>query len=165
MNNKCRQCGAKMQSRRENRKYDCGLDNVTLVGVRVYHCAHCGEEEIEIPAVLDLHRVMAFMIAEKSVKLTPKEIRYLRTYLGLSGAEFARRMGVSSEAVSKWERVDKPLGMKTATERLLRLMVLHERSTDTYSLDRLAETAVRPPKSLTIRAKSARKGWHTDVTA
>jgi len=161
MSNKCRQCGTKMGSRRENRKYECGLDNVTLLDVRVFHCPNCGEEELEVPAVLELHRAIAFAVAEKPAKLTPREIRYLRTYLGLSGAEFARRMGVSSEAVSKWERVDRPLGMKTSAERLLRLMVLHGKPADTFRLEQLEETAVQPPKSLVIRAKNARKGWRT----
>jgi DNA-binding transcriptional regulator YiaG len=37
------------------------------------------------------------------VPLRPQEIRFLRKYLGYSGADFARVIGVSPETLSRWE--------------------------------------------------------------
>jgi DNA-binding transcriptional regulator YiaG len=38
------------------------------------------------------------------VMLSPKDIRDLRIALGLTGPEFAERVGVTEDAVWKWER-------------------------------------------------------------
>ena len=92
METKCLQCGHAMTTRRENVRYDAsGLPGVTLVGVEVSRCAHCGEHEVAIPHIADLHRVLAHAVVRKSSRLTPAEIRFLRRSLGWSGQDFADR--------------------------------------------------------------------------
>jgi DNA-binding transcriptional regulator YiaG len=55
-----------------------------------------------------LHTTLAQAVATKKERLTPKEIRFLRTYLGYSSADFARKLGISLPTVSRWEREGKP---------------------------------------------------------
>ena len=112
-----------MTTHRENVRYDAsGLPDVTLVGVDVGRCAHCGEHEVAIPHIADLHRVMAHAVVRKPNHLTPAEIRFLRRTLGWSGRDFADHMGATAETVSRWENGRTPVG--TQADRLLRLMVL-----------------------------------------
>lgn len=119
---KCLQCGTEMTARRENHRYTAsGLPNVTLVDVEVRRCARCGEYEVAIPAVADLHRVMALHVGKKREQLTPEEIRFLRKCMGWSGVDFARKMGVTPETVSRWERGR--LRMSAPAEALLRIWV------------------------------------------
>ena len=163
-NSKCLRCGTEMRVRRENKKYDAsGLDNVTLVNVAVWHCPECGEEEVAIPRIEELHRTLSGTIAMKKERLTPREVRFLRSYLGLSGVDFARRMGVSKEAASRWERVDKPLRMKTATERFLRLMVLHEGRGEHYAIAELDRTATEASGEARLKLTPGKAGWRSEV--
>jgi putative zinc finger/helix-turn-helix YgiT family protein len=103
---------------------DCGLSKVYLKGITIYHCTNsdCGEEEIIIPNMEELHQRLAEKVASAPMKLRPEEIRFLRTHLGFSGAEFAKSFGVSAETVSRWEKGS--VNMKEASERLLRVLVL-----------------------------------------
>lgn len=156
MNNKCGVCGTKMKDSREAVPYECGLDGIVLENVSVYRCPSCGEREIEVPNTLQLHRAIALALARKAERLAPREIRFLRKYLGLSSTEFADKVGVRKSTVSRWERVDEPTPMGGQTERLLRVLVMSERPVDSYSLD---EIAVKDPKTMQMRFASERSGW------
>jgi len=112
-----------MKSRRQNYKYaESGLTNVTLTGVEVRHCPQCGYDEVVIPRMAQLHRILAEAVARKPGRLIPEEVRFLRQFLGWSGVEFARAFGVAPETVSRWEHgAGTP---STAAEKLLRLLAL-----------------------------------------
>lgn len=160
----CLQCGAAMRTAPENVKYDaCGLPNVTLVGVEVSRCPSCGEYEIAIPRIEELHQVIATAIIEKPQRLTPPEIRYLRKYLGLSGVDFAARMGVDPATVSRWERESSKQRMSVLAERLLRLMVAHERPAAEYPAAKLARVAMGKPAGVRLRVKGDRGAWHAEA--
>lgn len=124
--NKCIMCGSKMTKLSESLYHytDCGLSKVFLKGITVHHCTNrgCGEEEVTIPNMEELHQLLAEKVATAPTKLLPEEIRFLRTHLGFSGAEFAKSFGVSAETVSRWEKGT--VNMKEASERLLRVLVL-----------------------------------------
>lgn len=155
---KCLSCGATMKSRRENFKYDaCGLPYVTLVGVEVSRCSKCGEFEVAVPRSEDLHRVIATSVARKRGRLQAAEVRFLRKWLGWSGADFAERMGVSPETVSRWETGAQQMG--ATADRLLRLMVASREPERDYSLDLLKgiDVAERRPFRLGLKPRSG--GW------
>ena len=100
----CPDCNQPMTSAHENYGYAAsGLPYVTLVGVEVRRCAACGEHEVVIPKIEQLHRTIAMAVVEKRSRLTAAEIRFLRKYLGWSGVDVARHMGVTAESVSRWE--------------------------------------------------------------
>jgi putative zinc finger/helix-turn-helix YgiT family protein len=156
-----------MRVRQETRRSYAGLEDVIVEGVEVAHCPNCGEEEVSYGNVEQLHRLLALQLAEKEEALTPREVRFLRTYLGLSGTHLARRMGVTKETVSRWERVDQPLPMRGTAERLLRLMVVYERPVSEYPLERLEKAATRSAAPLEVRLKPTKKapGWRVERLA
>lgn len=158
---KCMQCGSAMKTARENFLYgESGLP-VTLLGVEVSRCRKCGDLEVAIPRIEELHGAIAMEVIGKRARLTPREIRFLRKYLRWSGADLARRIGVSAGAVSRWENGREPMG--PVADRLLRLMVAHTKSGTDYSVDRLADVAEEAAVPLHLGMQANAKGWHAEA--
>ena len=85
-------------------RYDeSGLDYVILKGLRA-QTDDAGETVVNIPRINLLHRVLSHVVASKPSGLLPKEIRFLRTEMGLTQAELARRVGKDAQTVGRWER-------------------------------------------------------------
>jgi putative zinc finger/helix-turn-helix YgiT family protein len=159
----CLVCGAQMQTQRENFRYEaCGLPRVTLGGVEVSRCPQCGEYEVAIPQLEDLHQTIAHAVIRKTSRLDPAEIRYLRQYLGWSGVAFADHMGTTRETTSRWETGAVPIG--PVADRLLRLMVVVRDGASDYSLDLLPTISKEMP-SHAVRLGLTRddEGWHAKV--
>lgn len=125
----CIRCGAKMEEREGQVSYDA-LPGTVLLGVTIAECPECGETETAIPEMAGLNRKLAQLLVEQDTRLTPDEIKFLRKYLGLSGEDLARRMGVSPETVSRWENGHR--NMSESNERLLRLIAAHESPVEDY---------------------------------
>jgi putative zinc finger/helix-turn-helix YgiT family protein len=156
----CTVCGGQMKTRRENYRYDAsGLPYITLKGVEVSRCAKCGETEVAIPAIEQLHRAIAGALIRKRARLVPAEIKFLRKSLGWSGTDFADRVGATPETVSRWEHGKMPMGL--AAERLLRLMVATESPVADYTVDVLAQVAAddRKPQAVHLGLSHQRAGW------
>lgn len=149
-----------MKNTRETVTYECGLDGVSLADITVSRCPNCGEREIEVPRTEQLHREIALTLARKPERLGPKELRFLRKYLGLSSTQFASKVGVDKATVSRWERTDEPTAMGGQTERLLRVLVMSEKPVDSYALDQLA---VKSPRARKMRFAPERSGWRPRV--
>lgn len=161
---KCDACGAQMKSGRENYRYTaCGLETVTLMNVEVRRCAECGEYEVDIPRVEELHRLIAQEVASKVARLTPEEIRFLRKHLGFSGVDFAAVLDVTPETVSRWENGKKQ--MSPVSERALRLMAFVRNPMAEYPLEKLAEVAQGEAVPLRMKLRESRAHWKADATA
>jgi putative zinc finger/helix-turn-helix YgiT family protein len=82
---------------------ECGLENVFL-----YHLSFIkdekGEDIVYIPKINQLHKMIAKAILFKTGKITPAEIRFLRTEMGLKQSEFSEILGKEAQAVGRWER-------------------------------------------------------------
>jgi len=165
MSKKCRNCGkAEMAARMETYLYkESGLPNVVLVGVEVRRCPACGHHELVLPRVTDLHRTIAYALIHKHSRLSGPEVRYLRKYLGWSGADFARHVGVDPSTVSNWENDKDPIG--SASDRLLRLMVAHRAPVDDYSLEELTKIENEQTPPLEVRVAPKARGWEHVVAA
>ncbi len=159
----CLVCGAQTRIQRENFLYDaCGLPYITLVGVEVRRCPQCGEYEVAIPHIEDLHKAIAHALIRKTSRLTPAEIRYLRKHLGWSGVDFAKHMGTAPETVSRWESGADPIGPQA--DRLLRLMVVTKDPVSDYSLDLLTTITTRKtPPAVRLGLKMDAEGWHAEA--
>lgn len=154
----CLQCAGKMKTQKENYSYrECGLSGITLIGVAVSRCKECGEFEVAIPKIEELHRIIALSVIRKPARLSPKEIRFLRTYLGWSGVDFADYMGVKPETVSRWEKGDQLIGMPT--DRLLRLMIATKQPRKDYSLEILKTVEPKPSSQTRIQMKIYDGRW------
>ena len=113
---RCTECGAAQRETRQTVKYpESGLDNVQLANVPVWVCEN-GHEELEIPAITQLHDLLTHLIIRKPARLTGREIRFLRRRAELSAQEFACRIGISPQHLSRLEN-DK--GKKTRPLDLL----------------------------------------------
>jgi len=156
---KCVECGSRMRVHRELVPFEkpIGLPGVRLL-TQVRRCPHCGAHEVVIPDLDGLHRAIARAIINKSPRLAPEEIRFLRKILGWSGADFAAYMGASVETVSRWENGAMPMGPQA--DRLLRLMVLtRDPVADYRRLDLLKTVARARPASVRVIASVGSKGW------
>lgn len=157
---KCPECGEAMKARTESRRGYAGLKDLTIDGVEVRHCDSCGETEVVYNNIEGMNQAIALGLAKKKPALVPEEIRFLRTYLGLSTEDLARRMGVTRDSVTRWERVaDKPVSMGSTAERLLRLMAVHESPVSDYPLEQLDEVASTTAAPVRLRVHGGRKGW------
>lgn len=129
-----------MKTGRENVKYDeAGLPGVTLVNVEVSRCAECGEYEVAIPRIAELHAVLARGIAKKPGRLDGNEVRFLRKFLGFSAGEFAKIIDVHPSTMSRWETGKEPIGK--VSDRLLRALVIIGERVKDYPIRELAEVA------------------------
>lgn len=133
----CDDCGGPARTERNAvRRYAIGgLPHVELHGVEVTNCPSCGAEEVAIPRIGELHRVLAEAFVKQPRMLAPVEIRFLRKHIGLSTADFAQRMGVARETVSRWETGAN--SMSATADRLLRLIVVSHEPTQSYAVDDL----------------------------
>jgi putative zinc finger/helix-turn-helix YgiT family protein len=159
MKKKCRTCKrGEMTVQKETHLYtECGLPNVVLSGVDVRRCKECGAFELVLPNVAELHRVIAHDVIKKPAFLSGAEVRFLRTYLGWTGADFAEHIGVDPSTVSKWENDKDPIGMQS--DRALRLMVLHRAPVADYSLDELKKIESRRAPARVMKLRSKNHGW------
>jgi putative zinc finger/helix-turn-helix YgiT family protein len=159
MSKKCRNCGKdEMTARAETYLYaESGLPNVVLVGVEVRRCPSCGHHELVLPRVTELHRTIAHAVIHKPTRLSGAEVRYLRKYLGWSGADFAGHVGVDPSTVSNWETDKDPIG--TSSDRLLRLMVVHGAPVQEYSLDELVKIEDKRTPPIEVRVAPKGHGW------
>jgi putative zinc finger/helix-turn-helix YgiT family protein len=138
-----------MNSTRGLHRYtESGLPNVTLANVEIRTCDACGEREVVIPKMEELHRLIARAIAELPTQLTGEQVRFLRTWLGYSATDFAIVMGVRPETVSRWEHGTYQI--PATAERLLRLMVANQEPVQKYPIDLFKA----PPKTVTGKAEA-----------
>lgn len=138
---------------------ESGLRDVTLIGVKVRRCDTCRDEEVTIPRMKDLHRAIARALAVKTSLLTGGEIRFLRKHLGLSGVDFAAKLRVAPETVSRWERDHQEMGW--SYEILLRFAVLvglRELDYDLKAFDAV-EQKREPAK---VRVISEERSWRPE---
>ncbi len=103
-------------------RYDeCGLDNVILVGLEA--CADDdGEAVVTIRNINVLHRSIVEAIARKPSGITARELRFLRTELGLTQAELAKSIGKDVQTIGRWERGENPLDAPAST--VIRMLAL-----------------------------------------
>ena len=119
---KCYECGQKMIGRKENYQYtEAGLKSVTLTNVLVFHCT-CGNIVAELPAVGQLHHLIAFDLLRKESILSGEEARFLRKWIGYSATQLAETTGYSKTIISRWENGRQDIGKEP--DRLLRLVVI-----------------------------------------
>lgn len=85
-------------------RYDeCGLDNVVIHNMRVI-VDDAGEETYCIPNITSLHKVIAAALINRRHGLLPKELRFLRTELGMTQAELGQLVKKDHQTIGRWER-------------------------------------------------------------
>lgn len=87
---------------------ECGLDNVIIHGMKVI-VDDAGDEVYGIPNIVGLHKVIAHCIIARSHGISPKELRFLRTEMGMTQAELAQIVKKDHQTIGRWERGDCPI--------------------------------------------------------
>lgn len=151
--------------RHENHRYvESGLPTVTLENVEVSYCPACGERILSIPRMAELHKMLAFAVASQRQRLSPAEVKFLRKYLGWSGASFAKVMGTAPATVSRWENGKQAMGV--VAEHLLRALVFRERPVEEYPSENLADLALEDGDPVRLAMRVGRDGeWHVQKAA
>lgn len=98
---------------------ECGLDNVVIHGMTVLQ-DDAGEEVYSIPNIKGLHKLIAHCIVKHSRGISPKELRFLRTEMGLTQNELGEIVKKDHQTVGRWERGEVPID-ETA-EMIVRLL-------------------------------------------
>lgn len=87
---------------------ECGLDNVVIRGMQM-PVDDAGEEVYTIRNILGLHRTIAHSIITSGHGMLPKELRFLRTEIGLTQSELAQTVQKDHQTVGRWERGEVPI--------------------------------------------------------
>jgi len=150
---KCPNCEkAELAEIRENYRYqECGLSNITLVGIVVRKCPACGNAMPRITNIEGLHDSIAHALINKSERLMAQEIVFLRKYLGWSGADFAKNMHCDRSQISKWEHGK--VEMSKPYELLLREMVASGKKIEDYQRHEAAKKKTFKPRSILLHLK------------
>jgi DNA-binding transcriptional regulator YiaG len=97
---------------------ECGLDNVIIYGVAKTR-DDAGEEVVCIPNVNGLHHAIAGAIVERDALMSGRELRFLRSEMGMTQAELAAMIHREPLTVSRWERGETDI--EPNAETLIRL--------------------------------------------
>ena len=101
---------------------ESGLDNVLIEGADL-HDDDAGEECITIPNVGALHKAITLgIVHRRPLGMTGRELRFIRTEMGMTQAELAAMVHREPLAVSRWERGESPLDSNA--EALIRLYAM-----------------------------------------
>lgn len=97
---------------------ECGLDNVVIEGASLVK-DQADDETIIIPAIGALHKVIAEGIVTQPSKMNGKELRFLRSEMGMTQEMLAELLKVTVLTIGRWERGESPI--KDTAEMLVRL--------------------------------------------
>lgn len=126
-------------TRLDYRYEECGLDNVILVGLQT-----CEDDEgaavVTIHHINVLHRAIVQSIATKQSGITGREVRFIRTELGLTQAEMAARISKDAQTIARWEKGKTPVDPTADT--VIRMLALEHVDGAMPSIKELASWAV-----------------------
>lgn len=140
---KCIDCGERMKEHKENARFDEGGIDVVLQSVSVWRCPACGGSETAIPQFEGLHQFIASELMKQKGRLRPKEVKFLRKFLGYSKEDFAKKFHVDKATVAHWESPNTKRPISTAYELLLRTMVKLGDTMKEYPLEDIATEDAR----------------------
>lgn len=93
---------------------ECGLDTVWIGGIQML-TDDDGDEVLTIHNINGLHRVIAEGIIGRDGAMDGKELRFLRTEMGLTQAELGKILQKEALTVGRWERGETPLDPNAET--------------------------------------------------
>ena len=82
---------------------ECGLENVFIEGVE-YSTDEEGNRIIMYPPINGVHKAIADEIVNTPGLLGGREIRFLRTEMGMTQADLARFLHRNGQSVARWEK-------------------------------------------------------------
>jgi DNA-binding transcriptional regulator YiaG len=120
---------------------ECGLDNVMVFGMMP--CVDDdGDQVVTILNIADLHRLIAKEIVSHEAGISGKELRFLRTEMGMTQAELAKIVHHDAQSVARWEKGEHPIGSNA--EAVIRLLAIQRLGlqTEPGSIEELSQRCV-----------------------
>jgi len=114
----------------EYRYTECGLDNVIIAGVS-FMADDSGDAVIRIPNVNGLHRAIALGIVMRKAMMNGRDMRFLRSEMGMTQAELAAMIHREPLTISRWERAETEIDANAET--LIRLHAIERLGLDVES--------------------------------
>lgn len=102
---------------------ECGLDNVYINGLQ-FQRDDAGDEIITIPAINELHSLIATGIVTHEHGISGQELRYLRSEMGLTQSELAQFVHQDKQTIGRWERGEYAIDSKA--EALIRRIAIEK---------------------------------------
>ena len=102
---------------------ESGLSNVYIAGIAI-GVDEDGDEVLRIPAINELHRVIATGIVGHAKGISGAELRFLRTEMGLTQAELAATVHRDKQSIGRWERGE--IGIDGPAEALVRRLAIEK---------------------------------------
>ena len=132
---------------------ECGLDNVFVEGVDIIRDED-GEEVVCIPAIGALHKAIAKGILKQEGALSGKELRFLRTEMGMTQAELGRLLHRDAQSIARWEKGEVPIdgNADTVVRRLAAEKLDIALDASTEELARLTVPTAKPREIIIRRA-------------
>ncbi len=87
---------------------ECGLDNVIIHDMKVI-VDDAGDEVYGIKNIVGLHKVISHCIITRPYSISPQELKFLRTEMGLTQAELAEKVKKDQQTIGRWERGECPI--------------------------------------------------------
>lgn len=142
---RCSKCQSLMeQSVKPEHVEDLGGVVVKVLNaVVVRRCPNCAEELTAIPDLEGLARATAIARALNPARLGGKEVRFLRRVLDMTQKEFAEKMDLTPEHVSRLENGKTENGAGEMSEKLIRHNVCALLADGIYNYDAKAITNMR----------------------
>lgn len=94
--------------------YECGLPNVLIHGLESFRDDD-GDVVIQITAINALHSEIARGIVRHAAGMSPEELRFLRTEIGLTQSELAEIVQFDRQTIGRWERGETPIDPRAET--------------------------------------------------
>jgi DNA-binding transcriptional regulator YiaG len=98
------------------------MRRVQFQDVQIGRCPKCGNEDAILPRLNRIMRVIALALIGKPYRLSGAEVRFLRSFLGVTAEKFSRLIHVDKATLSKWENSEDPVGAQS--DLLIRILAL-----------------------------------------
>lgn len=135
-----------------------GLPNIRLVN-GYSEFTYDGEKAVSIEDVDGLHRLIAHELVENDARLTGAEFRFLRVELDLSQSVLAELLGVTEQAVAKWEKDQNKKGIPKMADNIMRALVRERLLNENGRISQLIEHVARND-----RHKREMEDFHIDLS-
>jgi DNA-binding XRE family transcriptional regulator len=142
---------------------ECGLQNVFIEGLKI-DIDDEGDEVITIPAVNELHQIIALGIVSHEHGISGDELRFLRTEMGYTQAELASLVHHDKQSIGRWERGE--FDIDSSAEAIIRRLAIEKLSLETDSgIDELSRRSVPSVKTQPINIKKVNSNGSYELLA
>lgn len=137
---------------------ESGLLNVYIDGI-VVEVDDDGDEIITIPAVNELHQVIALGIVNHAKGISGDELRFLRSEMGLTQAELGGLVHRDKQSIGRWERNE--IEIDSSAEALVRRLAIEKlRLPVDAGIDELSRRSVPTAEEQPIKIQKVNDDAH-----